>query len=385
VIASMITVKRVRTRKEQKEFLNFPLKLYRGCPYFVPPLYGEEKRIFDPDYFYYDDAEAEHFLAFQDGKVVGRIEAILHRASNEKWKQRRVRFDRFDAFDDQAIADALFAAVEGWAKEKGMEEIVGPLGFSDFEREGLLIDGFDEVATFEEQYNYPYYQKLIENRGYRKEVDWTERKVYASDSVEPHFKIVSDLMMKKLRLHFANPKNSGELLRDYGEQFFDIVDDTYRNIYMTVPFNKKQRESMIASFRLVLDPSRLAIILDEQNRCVAFGLCFPSLSKAVQKSGGRLTPPCLYRLFKAIKRPRVLDMGLIGVRPEYRNTGIEWAMLVKVKDILRSGKIEYAETNLNLEDNLEIKNTWDHFKTVLHKRRRSFVKSLSIEKSQPFD
>jgi len=373
----MITVKKVRTRKEQKEFLNFPLKLYRGNPCFVPPLYGDEKKIFDPGYFYYDDSEAEHFLACQNGRTVGRIEAILHRVSNEKWKQKRVRFNRFDALDDQAVSDALFAAVEDWALEKGMEEVVGPLGFSDMEREGLLIEGFEEVATFEEQYNYPYYQKLIENRGYRKEVDWTERKVYGSDSVEPRYKTVSDVMMKKLNLHFATPRTSKELLRDYGEQFFDIVDATYGEIYMTVPFNKKQRESMMSSFSLILDPSRLAIILDENNLCVAFGLCFPSLSKAVQKSGGRLTPACLCRLLRAIKHPQILDMGLIGVRPEYRNTGIEWAMLVKVKEILRSGEVAYAETNLNLDDNLEIKNTWDRFKTVTHKRRRSFVKKIA--------
>ncbi|MCI1245756.1 MAG: N-acetyltransferase [Bacilli bacterium] len=321
-------------------------------------------------------AKPNIFSLTMGGKVVGRIEAILNFASNGKWRQKRVRFNRFDAIDDPKVATSLFGALEKWALAKGMDEIVGPLGFSDMEREGLLIEGFDQLSTYEEQYNYAYYQSLIEGQGYRKEADWTERKVFAPESIDPRYHDISRLVMKKLNLHFAAIKSARQLFRDYGDAFFDIVDETYRDIYMTVPFTERQRKSMIASFKMILDPKYLSLILDENGECVAFGLCFPSLSKAVQKSGGRLTPACLVRLLHDIKRPKVLDMGLIGVRPDYRNTGIEWGFLSMVMDILGSGGIEYAETNLNLDGNLEIKNTWDRFKTVFHKRRRSYVKKI---------
>ena len=170
----MVEICEVKTAKQQKQFLQFPLKLYKNNPYFVPPLYGDEKQIFSKDYMYYDQAEAVYFNAYRDGKMIGRISGILQKAANAKWGQNRARFTRFDAVNDQEVANALFAAVENWAKNKNADEIVGPLGFSDLEREGLLIEGFDQLATFEEQYNYDYYQKLIENCGYGKDVDWVE-------------------------------------------------------------------------------------------------------------------------------------------------------------------------------------------------------------------
>ena len=170
----MIEVRQVKAKKEIKEFIEFPLRLYKDNPYFVPPLYGDEKALFKSKTVYDDQCETVYFIALKDGKTVGRISAILQRASNEKWQQKRVRFTRFDCIDNQEVSDALFDAVENWAKQKGMNEIVGPLGFSDLEREGLLVEGFDYVSTFEEQYNFPYYQRLIENRGYVKEVDWID-------------------------------------------------------------------------------------------------------------------------------------------------------------------------------------------------------------------
>ena len=173
----MIEVREVKTKKEQKEFLNFPLDLYDNNPYFVPPLYGDEKKIFKKNYMYLDQAEAIYFNAYKDNKIVGRISGIIQNAANEKNNEKRVRFTRFDSIDDQEVANALFSKVEAWAKEKGMDTVVGPLGFSDLEREGLLVEGFDQLSTFEEQYNYDYYPKLVENYGFVKEVDWLESKL----------------------------------------------------------------------------------------------------------------------------------------------------------------------------------------------------------------
>ena len=219
----MITVKEVQTKREQREFLNFPLDLYRGNPYFVPPLYGDEKKIFRKDYIYNDTCEAVYYNAYRDGKMVGRISGILQKAANEKYNEKRVRFTRFDAIDDQAVADALFGAVEAWAKARGMDTICGPLGFSDLEREGLLIEGFDQLSTFEEQYNAPYYQKLIENCGYGKEVDWTESKIYPPEKNDGALARVTEKLMARYNLHFGPAKNVNDFINRYADPLFELI------------------------------------------------------------------------------------------------------------------------------------------------------------------
>lgn len=373
----MVQVTEVSTRKQRKQFVEFPLKLYKNCKYFVPPLYGDEMDVFKKDYMYYDQSEAKYFLAYRDGKVVGRISAILQHASNDKWGQKRMRFTRFDAFDDQEAATALFDAVENWAKERGLEEVVGPLGFSDWEREGLLIDGFDYLSTFEEQYNYPYYQRLIENCGYGKDVDWLEHRLYRlPESEMERFERVTTKMMERYGLHFDNCKNTDEFIRLYADKFFEIVDKTYNEIYGTVPFTDNMKRALIANFRLIIDIKYVTVILDKDDNVVAFGLCFPGIGEALQKSGGKLTLPCLVRLLKLIKHPKVIDMGLIGVVDEYKHKGIASAVLYHFAKQLEESGVDYAETNLNLEDNLPVINLWKNFDHIQHKRRRSFVKKI---------
>ena len=372
----MVVVLEVKTRKQKKEFLNFPLKMYKDNPYFVPPLYIDEKKIFNKNYLYHDQAEAVYYNAYIDNKIVGRISGIIQYASNKKENQKRVRFTRFDAIDSQEVADALFSKVEEWAKEKGMDTIVGPLGFSDLEREGLLIEGFDQISTFEEQYNYPYYQKLIENYGFEKEVDWVERKLYAPKEPDERLKRLSSLMMKRYNLKFGEAKNTNEFIKKYADKFFDIIDKTYVDIYGSVPFTKATKKLMIDNFKLIVDVKYVSVIVDQDDNVVCFGIGFPSLGKAIQKSQGHLTPCALIRLLKAIKKPKVLDLGLIGVLPEYQAKGISSAMIAKIMDMLTDGGIEYAETNLNLETNTKIQNQWKSFDSVLHKRRRAFVKKI---------
>ena len=373
---NMLEIKEVVTKKQQKEFLNFPLKLYKNNPYFVPPLYGDEKKIFNKDYLYLDQAEVIYFNAYLDGKIVGRISGIIQKVSNQNRNEKRVRFTRFDSIDNQEVANQLFNAVEDWAKQKGMDTIVGPLGFSDLEREGLLIEGFDQLSTFEEQYNYDYYQKLIENYGFEKEVDWVERKLYLPEKIDERLDKFSTLMMKRYKLKFGTAKNTKDFIKKYADKFFDIIDETYDSIYGSVPFTTATRKLMIQNFNLIIDLNHVAVIVDENDRVVCFGICFPSLAKAVQKSQGHLTPLALIRLFKAIKKPKVLDLGLIGVLPEYAMKGISTAIVNEIMKMLLKGDIEYAETNLNLETNHNVINLWNYFKTVQHKRRRSFVKKI---------
>ncbi len=372
----MITVTEVTTKKQQKQFVEFPLRLYRNEPNFVPPLYGDEMRLFSPDYHYYDDSEAVYYLAERDGKTVGRISGILQRAANAKWGQKRVRFTRFDAVDDKEVAAALFSAVENWAREKGMEEVVGPLGFSDLEREGLLIEGFGELSTFEEQYNYPYYQALIEGLGYEKEVDWIEHKLYLPEEENVKLERICEKLMERYRLHLGVAKNTNEFLKKYADKFFAVLDESYRDIYGTVPFTDKMKKELIKSFRQIIDLRFVRVVLDENEDPVCLGLCFPSIAKAVQPSGGRLTLPTLLRILRSVKKPEILDLALVGVVDEYNNKGIGSVLITEVMGMMRELGVKYCETNLNLEENYNIINQWKVFRAEQHKRRRCFVKKL---------
>ena len=372
----MVEIREVKTKKERKQFVEFPLNLYKDNEYFVPPLYGDEMKLFSPNYVYYEQAEAVYFNAYRDGAIVGRISGILQHAANKKWNQKQVRFTRFDAIDDQEVADALFAAVEQWAKDKGMEEIVGPLGFSDLEREGLLIEGFDQMNTFEEQYNYPYYQRLIENCGYGKDVDWVEHQLRArKGGYDPKYRRIGKMMLEKYNLHFGQARNTRRFINKYAEDIFAIWDETYDKIYGTVPFTDKLKKSMISQFKLIINKKYLRVLFDENGKIVAFGVAFPSISDAVRPSGGRLTLPCIIRILKAVRHPKVIDLAVIGVTDEYKNKGLPASMLAELGDVLVN-EVEHAETNLNLEYNIPIQNAWKYFDAVQNKRRRCFIKKL---------
>ena len=373
----MVTVIEAKTKRQQKEFLGFPLKLYKGNPCFVPPLYVDEKKIFRKDYVYYDTSEAVYYNAYRDGVMVGRISGILQRSSNEKWNQRRVRFTRFDSIDDVEVARALFGAVEKWALARGMDSVCGPLGFSDLEREGLLIDGFDQVSTFEEQYNAAYYPKLIEACGYAKEIDWFESKIYyPGKEQEEKLLKMADFIMKRYHLRFGEAKNVRDFLDRYVDQFFNLIDVAYDRLYGTVPLTDGMKKMLVDNFMLVIKLKYVAVILDENDRVVCLGVCFPSMSEALAGGSGRLTPRNLLRLLRGLRKPKILDLALVGVDPEYANRGIATAMFAGLARMLREDGIEYAETNLNLEDNYSIRNGWKQFNAVEHKRRRSYLKVI---------
>lgn len=376
----MIEIQTVRTKKQQKEFLEFPLKMYRNNPFFVPPLYGDEKRIFRPDFVYNDTCKSEYFLAVKDGVTVGRISAIIQNASNEKTGEKRVRFTRFDSIDDKEVAKALFDAVEDFARSNGMDTVCGPLGYSDLEREGLLVDGFDELSTFEEQYNAEYYGDLVEECGYSKEVDWVESKIYAPDEGIEAMEKTAQFVMKRYNLHIGEAKSVSDFLKKYADGFFELLDIAYDGLYGTVPFTDGMKKMMMDNFRLIIDLKHVVVVLNEENKIVCLGICFPSLAKALQKSQGRLTLPALFRVLKAIKRPEIIDLGLIAVHPDYLNKGVNAIVAAGLMKMLTEDGVKYAETNLNLENNYAIRNQWRHFKSVQHKRRRSYVKKLEENK-----
>ena len=372
----MIEVKPVTTRRQQREFLNFPLDLYKDNPLFVPPLYADERKMFRPGFVYNDCCDWTCFNAYRDGVMAGRIQGIIQRAYNEKNGERRARFCRFDAIDDPAVSKALFDAVEAWAKGLGMDTLCGPLNFSDLEREGLLVEGFDQPQTFEEQYNAEYYQHHIEQLGFSKEVDWLEFRLSAPETDEEDLDKLAEFIFRRYKLHFGSSKNTKDFLNRYKDGIFELLDKSYEGLYGTVPFTEGMKKLIVDNFSLVISPERTAVILDENERMVCFGFSVPSLAPALTGTSGRYTPRTLLRLLKCIRHPKVIDLCLIGVDPEYLNRGISAALASAIMHMLRDSGIEYAETNLNLEDNYAILNLWRRFNAVQAKRRRAYVKKL---------
>ncbi len=372
----MVTVRQVATARDIREFIEFPLRLYKKCPWFVPPLYSDEKKLLKSG-GNSEIAESVFFLAEKDGKTVGRIHGIVQKQYNQIHGTAQVRFTRFDAIDDEAVAQALFTAVENWGKEKGMDTLCGPLGFSDMDREGLLVEGFEEMSTFEEQYNFPYYGRLVESVGLRKDVDWVESELRKPEKRNEMLGRVAQRTLQMHKLHVASTDMSKRAyIAKYRDSFFECLDECYSKLYGTVPITRQAQNELVDQFMLLINKEYLVFICDEEERVVAFGLCFPSIGEALKKSGGRLTPFALWKLLRLVRKPKTIDLGLVAVRPEYQNTGINAVILNDLLDVLERGEVEKCETNLNLETNTAVQSQWKYFSARQHKRRRAYIKEI---------
>lgn len=372
----MLTVKEVKTSRDIREFIEFPLRLYKDCPYFVPPLYSDEKKLLRSG-GNTENAESVFLLATDDGKTVGRIHGIIEKQYNRNHGTKKARFTRFDSIDDEVVARALFDAVENWALKKGMNEICGPLGFNDLNREGLLVEGFDEDSTFEEQYNYEYYGRLLEKIGFTKDADWVEYELRLPEKRNEMLRRVAQRALEINRLHIADSTVSKKKYIDkYRDGFFECLEICYRHLYGTVELTKEVQDELVSQFIMIVNKKHLIFVCDENERVVAFGLCFPAIGDAIKKSGGRLTPGALCKLLYLVNNPTVLDLGLVAVLPEYQNSGVNAVMINAMLDILAEGSVEKYETNLNLETNDAVQAQWKYFKARQHKRRRSYIKKI---------
>lgn len=372
----MLEIREVKTRKEIRDFLNLPLKMYKDNSSFIPPLYGDELKMFKSNYMYYDQSESKFWVAYKEGQCVGRIQAILQNKSNEKWNQKRMRFSRVDFIDDKEVSKALFEKLEEFAKAKGMDEVVGPLGFSDLEREGMLIEGFDQLNTFEEQYNFPYYKEHLEALGYTKDIDWIEHRLFINKDKAQKVISISDAILAKGKLKLIQGVPFGKFVKRYKDQFFDILDATYDKLYGTVPFSEGMKNLLVNNFKPIVNMKYVPAVVDENDNIVAFAIAFPAMNEVLKKSNGHLYPLTILRLLKNVRHPKVIDLGLIGVTPSaYLSGGAIIIYSALLKNMIND-KIEYCETNLNLEDNKDIISTWKHFDSIQHKRRRSFVKKI---------
>lgn len=378
----MILVEEVLTKKQKRQFVDFPTKLYKDNEFYVHPLRGDEMNMFNPKKnVSYDECDIVFYLAYRDKEVVGRVCAIVQKVYNDITNSKRVRFTRFDCIEDIEVAKALFEQVEEWAKSKGMNTIHGPLGFHDLDREGMLIEGYDKLATFEENYNFPYYKDFMEQCGYKKEIDYLAFNIKLPKTVDPRIKRIGDTIMKRYKLKIATAKNKKEYIKKYKDGIFDVIDDAYGDLYGVIPYNDKLRKQIIDQFNLIINLKYMISILDENDRVIAFGFALPSLAKAVKKSKGKLLPFGLFRILHAKNHENVADFGLVGVRKEYQNKGVTSIILNYIIEGAGEVGVDTIETNHSLEDNHKILQTWKNFDDVKqHKRFRCFIKNLEDKK-----
>ncbi len=377
--ASEIIVKEVTTKKELRKFVNFPMQLYRDVPQFVPPFYGDDLDDWNPKKNpAFEYCEAKCFLAWQDGRIVGRIGAILSKKANEVWHTNRMRFSQVDFIDDPAVSEALFATVEQWAREKGCTEVHGPLGFCDLDREGMLVEGFEHKNMFITYYNHPYYNTHLERLGYGKDTDWVEYKIPfpPMESREAQLLLrIAEHVRKTSHLHAAVLKSR----KDYGpyiKKIFDLVNLGYQHLYGVVPLNDRQIDRYYKKYLPLIGPDCACFVMNEQDEMVAFGLCAPSMADALKKSRGRLFPFGWAGVLKSLRSNDTLDMYLIAVRPDCQGTGVNAIILEYFLRRLSEKHIKYALTGPQLETNSKILGQWKMFPKEQYKRRRCYIKTL---------
>lgn len=374
-----IIVRPVSGKKEMKQFVKFRIDLYRDSPYAIPPLYMDELTTLDPNKNpAFEFCEAQCFMAFDGGKPVGRICAMVNQRANEVWKTRSGRFGFVDFVDDEAVSRALFAAAEGWVKAKGMHSIHGPLGFTDLDQEGMLIQGFDQLGTMATIYNYPYYPLHVEKLGYVGDADWVEYRITFADAIPDRIRRVAELVMKKNKLRVLSYTSASRFIKDgYGQKLFELVNSAYSHLYGFTPLTQAQINYYLKLYVPMLKLDFLWLVVDESKELIAMGVAMPSLSKALQKAQGKLLPSGFIHLIKALKmRNPVVDMLLIAVRKDYQNKGASALIFYDGLGKLRKAGVRYAESNPELLDNTKVQSQWDEFEHVNHKRRRAYRKEL---------
>lgn len=376
---STVTIKAIKpVKKELKGYVQFGIDLYRGNPCYVPPLVFDEVGTLDPEKNpAFDFCEAQSFMAYRDGQPAGRITAIINRMLNEKSGKKEARFGFVDFTDDREVTDALFGAAEDWARSRGMEEIVGPMGFSDMDHEGMLVDGFDEMGTMATIYNYPYYPAHVERLGYRKDTDWVEYRITIPDKVPEKMTRISEIVMKKYDLRILKYTSGKKIKRDYGQELFRLINETYANLYGYCSLTERQIDYYVDMYLSILRLDYVSVVVDSKGKLVGVGITLPSLSAALRKSRGRLFPLGWLRLLRAIRGHNdVIDLLLIAVAPEYQSKGVNALFFYDLLNLYIKNGVKYAETNLELESNSQVQSQWEYFERRQHRRRRAFRKQL---------
>lgn len=374
----MVQIVEVCNHAQLKEFVEFPNRLYRDVPQFVPATYGDDMEDWDRNKNRaFAFCEARCWLAMRDGEIVGRIGAILNHRANEKWNTSRMRFTQVDFIDDAEVSKALFATVEQWAREKGCDEVHGPLGFTDMDREGMLVEGFDHRSMFFTYYNHPYYLTHMAALGYEKDVDWIENliTVPTDEATCARLQRIADVSMKRFHLHLADARHQRDF-KPLIPAFFRLVNTCYSPLYAMVELTEEQIGKYAGKFAPLINPKLSAFVMNEAGEMVGLGVGAPSIDAALQKSQGKLFPFGWTRLLWALHHNDTIDLLLIGVRPDYQGRGVNAIIMNKMLQGCHEMGITMAETGPTLELNEKVLAQWKGLDKVQHKRRRCFIKQL---------
>ena len=370
-------IKEVVTKKDLKKWIEFPNKLYRDIEYYVPFLASDEEETFsidkNPAYAF---CETKLYLAYQGNEIVGRIAGLINYAYNQKWNKNAIRFTRFDFIDDFEVSQMLFDKVVCWGKENGLTEIMGPIGFTDMDHEGMLVEGFEEMNLSITFYNYPYYIKHMERLGMQKDIDWIEYRINVPETLDPRFEKISKHLIAKNGYEVVTYNNRKVLYQDAFEAF-KIIDIAFSKLYGTVPLTPEVIKHAIDGYIPVVNLDYICSIKDKDGKIIGFGVLVPSIAKALKKSDGKMFPLGIFRMLKALNgKNDTLEMFFVAVRPDFQSLGLP-AILIHAlaKKIIGNG-IKYCETGPMLETNTAVHSMWRHFKKRQHRRRRCYIKNI---------
>lgn len=374
-----VSIKTVETKAQLKAFVKFPLELYKDCPYYIPNIYVDDMSALDmaknPMGKY---CKTRKFLAYKDGQLAGRCIAIINEIANRDWNHAEVRFGWMDFIDDKEVSKALIEAVIAFGKEYGMTQISGPLGFTDFDSEGCVVEGFDDISSLALKYNYPYYAEHFEALGMAKANDWLEYRIFIPEQLPEKVSRASKLVADRYELHVRKITRKEVYKEGYGQKVFDLVNRTYSRLFDFTVLPPEVIDSYVKLYMGLLDLKFVTLIENKEGKLVGMAVCMPSLAHAVKKSNGYLFPLGWYRLLKSmyLKYEEVIELLLIAVDPEYQNRGVHAMIFQEMLDTLVKGGFKYAESNAEMETNVSVQNIWKDYQKELKRRRRVFSKEI---------
>ena len=375
-----IEIRKVETKRELKSFIRYNYELYKNNPYSVPDLYEDMLATFSAEKNpAFEFCEADYFLAYREGRIVGRVAAIINHRANETWHKKAVRFGWIDFEDDITISRALIETVKEWGRKHGMTELEGPLGFTDMDAEGMLIEGFEELSTIATIYNHPYYPRHMEQLGLEKACDGVERKIYIPDAIPEKHQRISRIVAEKYGLHVRKLKSRREAFQNNtAHRIFELINEAYAPLFGYSKMTERQIDGYVKQYIPILDLRMVTLVEDSEGNIVAVGISMPSMSRALQKAHGRLFPFGWWHLLKALKwkRDEMLDLLLIGVHPDYQSKGVNALIFADLIPVYQQMKFRYAESNPELEVNENVQKQWQYFDVQQHKRRRCYRTDL---------
>jgi GNAT superfamily N-acetyltransferase len=363
-------------RKELKRFVNFAYRLYRNNPYWIPPMISGEMETLNPRKNpAYEHCDTKFLLAYKDGRIGGRVAAIINHRYNEQWNKKAVRFGWFESIDDREVTEKLLNEVEEWGRAQGMDRMEGPMGFTTFDHNGILVKGFDEMPTFAGVHTPPYYMEHLERLGFGKEIEYVEYELTVPEKIPDKAIKISELVAERYHLKLLKVKSSREML-PYAVQVFHVLNEAYKPLFGFTQLTEKQIDYFVKKYFSVVRPEYTTAVLDQQGQVVGFQISMPSLSRAFQKARGRLFPLGWIHLWRALKNPDRLDLLLTGVLPEYQSKGVNALFMVDLTSTAIANGIIHAESNSELEENFKVQSFWRHFEARQHRRSRIYSRPI---------